>query len=89
MRQCVWFAYLNGFLTKRSYLDAYNLVGRGGGWGGVRIVTRLGTGRPEVQIPTGTRHFAVLQKCRPAVGTTQPPFQWVTGCFPEGKAAGA
>jgi hypothetical protein len=63
--------------------------GGGGVWGGVRIVNRLGAGRPEVRIPTGTRHFAVLQKCRPVVGTTQPPFQWVQVFFPEGKTAGA
>jgi hypothetical protein len=64
-------------------------AGEGGEWGGVIIVTRLGTGLPEVRIRTGARHFAVLQKCTPAVGSTQPPLQWVSGCFSEGKAAGA
>jgi hypothetical protein len=36
--------------------------------------------------PVGAR-FSYL--CRPALGSTQPPVQWVPGLIPGGKAAGA
>ena len=52
MRHCIWFPCLYGSVRRRSYLDAYKLVGRGVGRG-VSIVTSLGAGRPEVRIPTG------------------------------------
>ena len=60
----------------KSCLDAYKHVGAGG-W------TTRGSHSDS------TRHFTMLYKCTPALGTTQPSLQWVQGFFPEGKAAWA
>jgi hypothetical protein len=43
------------------------------------VVTRLGTGRFGVRFPVGARGFSLSKICRPAVGPTQPPTQWVSG----------
>ena len=52
----------------------------------VGIATRYGLDGPGIESRWG-RDFPHL--CRPALGLTQPPIQWVPGLFPAGKAAGA
>jgi len=46
----------------------------------IRIVTRLWAGRSGVQSPVEERDFSLLQS-ELALGTTQPPLQWVPGSF--------
>ena len=63
----------------------------GGGGAGKETLYRylrdwLLAGRSGDRIPVG-RDF--LHLSRPALGSTQPPIQWVLDLFPWGKAAGA
>ena len=48
--------------------------------------TRYGLDGPGIKSQWGRdfQHLSTL-----AMGPTQPPVQWVTGLFPEGKVAGA
>jgi hypothetical protein len=53
---------------------------------------RLRAGRPRGRSssPGKVKNFLFSTLPRPALGSTQPPIQWVPGgSFPEGKAAGA
>jgi hypothetical protein len=58
----------------------------GGQDSSVGIATRYGLDGPGIESRYG-RDFSHL--IRPALGSTQPPIQWVPGLFPEGKAAGS
>ena len=54
------------------------------------IATRLRAGRSGVRIPAEQRHFFLFSiSTRPAVGTTQPPLQWLPDFFPWRKTIGA
>jgi hypothetical protein len=50
------------------------------------IATGYGLEGPGIQSQWG-RNF--LHRSRPTLGTTQPPFKWVSDLFPGGKLAGA
>ena len=52
----------------------------------VGIATRYELDGPEIESRWG-RDFQ--HPSRPALGTTQPPIQWVPGIFPGGNASGA
>jgi len=55
----------------------------------ISTVTRLWTGWFRVQILVGAGDFLFSKRSRPAMGPTQPPFQWVPDFFPRNKAAEA
>lgn len=50
-------------------------------------MTRLLVGPSDIQISARASDLAVLQKCKLALGPTQPSIQWVAWFFPRGKAA--
>jgi len=54
----------------------------------VGIAIRLWAGRFGFRIPAGKRDFLFSKSSTSALGTTQPPLQWVEWFFAEGEAAG-
>jgi hypothetical protein len=42
-----------------------------------------------VRVPVIVMNFHFSMSSRPALGSTQPPVQWVPGFFPRDKAAGS
>ena len=55
----------------------------------VGIVTRLPAGRSGVRILAVQGIFLSSKTCRPSLGPTYLPLQWVPVSFPGSKAAGA
>jgi hypothetical protein len=53
----------------------------------VGVATRYGLDGPVIESRWGGRDFP--HPSIPALGSTQPPIQWVLDLFPGGKAAGA
>jgi hypothetical protein len=56
------------------------------------VIDRLRTGRPRCRSssPGRVKNFLFSKLSRPALGSTQPPIQWVPWrSFPGGKVAGA
>jgi len=48
------------------------------------IVTRLRAGRPDFDTRQGLGLFLFATASRSALGTTQPPSNWILGLFPRG-----
>ena len=57
--------------------------------GSVGVAAKLQVVLSGVQIPAGTRDFLFLKTCRPALGPTRPPLEWVPGLFLGGEVPGA
>jgi hypothetical protein len=92
---------LNNFVTPYLYLCVVVVVSGGGGGGFLggyetvppskrsRYSDWLRAGRPRGRSSifgvVKNVHFSL--SCRPALGPTKPPIQWVPGSFPGGKVA--